>query len=272
MDTVGKTIESLVDYEHFRVIRRGHPTYVRPFPISVDYEQIGKDVRSPEVEKRKVRFQKEMDVDLPGRKLFVGADRIDYMKGIPERLQAFDRMLSRYPETKGKVVLMQLAAPSRTTVAAYRKLNEEIDEIVEEVNERHQTEDWVPVRFLRAHHDYYAVLAACRMADVLFVTSLHDGMNLVAKEFISARTDGDGVLLLSQYTGAAREFADALQINPFDLEQMADAMYAAFLMPEEERRPRMERMRHILEKNDVYEWGGKIFTEVERTLAPEVPP
>src|SRR4030065_910136 len=103
--------------------------------------------------------------------------------------------------------------------------------MVAEVNEWHQTEDWVPVRFLRAHHDYYAVLAACRMADVLLITSLHDGMNLVAKEFLSARTDGDGVLLLSQYTGAAREFADALQINPFDLDQMADAMDAALLMP-----------------------------------------
>jgi trehalose-6-phosphate synthase len=107
------------------------------------------------------------------------------------------------------------------------------------------------------------------MADVLLVTSLHDGMNLVAKEFLSARTDGDGILMLSQYTGAAREFADALQINPFDLDQMADAMYAAFMMPEEERRPRMERMRSILEKNDVYDWGRKIFTEVERTVSPE---
>src|SRR3972149_11846617 len=111
MDTVGKTIESLVDYDPFRLIRRDHPTYVRPFPISVDYEQIGKDVRSPEVEKRKVRFQKEMDVDLRGMKLFVGADRIDYMKGIPERLQAFDRMLSRYPATKGENTLMELGAP-----------------------------------------------------------------------------------------------------------------------------------------------------------------
>jgi trehalose-6-phosphate synthase len=269
LDTVGKAIESLVDYEQFRVIRGGHPTYVRPFPISVDYEQIEKDVHSLEVEKRKIRFLKEMDVDLRGMKLFVGADRVDYTKGIPERLQAFDRMLSRYPETRGKAILMQLAAPSRTTVAAYRKLNEELDEIVGEINERHQTEDWVPVRFLRAHHDYYAVLAACRMADVLLVTSLHDGMNLVAKEFLSARTDGDGILMLSQYTGAAREFADALQINPFDLDQMADAMYAAFMMPEEERRPRMERMRSILEKNDVYDWGRKIFTEVERTVSPE---
>ncbi len=161
--------------------------------------------------------------------------------------------------------MVQLAAPSRTAVAAYRKLNEELDELVEEINWRHQTEEWIPVRFLRAHHDYYAVLAACRMANVLLVTSLHDGMNLVAKEFVSARTDGDGVLLLSQYTGASRELADALHVNPFDLDQMADAMYAAFLMPEEERRQRMERMRNVIEKNDVYQWGANIFLELERT-------
>ena len=269
LDTVGRAIESLVDYEHFRVLRGGHPTYVRPFPISVDFEQIGRDVASAETEKRKNRFLKELDTDLSGLKVFVGADRIDYTKGILERLQAFDLMLARYPETRTKAILVQLAAPSRTSVAAYRKLNEELDELVYQINWRHQTEDWVPIRFLRAHHDYYSVLAACRMANVLLVTSLHDGMNLVAKEFVSARTDGDGILLLSQYAGASREFSDALQVNPFDLDQMADAMYAGFHMGEDERRQRMERMRAILQKNNVYHWGANIFREVERTILLE---
>ena len=150
-----------------------------------------------------------------------------------------------------------------------KSVHTEIDELVLEINSRHQTEDWVPIRFLRAHHDYYAVLAACRMANVVIVTSLHDGMNLVAKEFVSARSDRDGILMLSQYTGAARELADALQVNPFDLDQMADAMYAAFQMPEEERRQRMERMRSVLETNDVYQWGYNIFKEVERNFSPE---
>lgn len=269
LETVGRAMESLVDYENFRIFRGGHPTYVRPFPISVDYEQIQKDVDSPEAEKRKRRFLKELEGEILNTTLYVGADRIDYTKGIPERFKAFDLMLSRYPDTRTKVTLLQLAAPSRTAIAAYRKLNEELDELTEEINWRHQTEEWVPIRFLRDHHDYYAVLAACRMANVLLVTSLHDGMNLVAKEFISSRSDGDGVLLLSQYTGASREFPDAVQVNPFDLDQMADAMYAAFLMPEEERRQRMERMRSILEKNNVYQWGENIFSEVERTPSLE---
>lgn len=272
LETVGRAIESLVDYEHFRVLRGGHPTYVRPFPISVDFDQIGQDVETAEVERRRARFFKELEGETAGVQLFVGADRVDYTKGIPERLLAFDLMLTRYPETRTKAILVQLAAPSRIGVATYRKLNEEIDELVEEINSRHQTEEWVPIRFLRAHHDYYAVLAACRMANVALVTSLHDGMNLVAKEFVSARTDGDGVLLLSQYTGASREFAEALQVNPFDLDQMADAMYAAFQMPGEERRLRMARMRDVVRTNDVYQWGHNIFLEAERTVSPEGSP
>jgi trehalose 6-phosphate synthase len=125
------------------------------------------------------------------------------------------------------------------------------------------SEDWAPVRLLRAHHDYYDVLAAHRLADVLLVTSLHDGMNLVAKEFIAARSDNDGVLLLSQYTGAAREFTDAVLVNPFDPDQLADALYDAYIMPETERTQRMRRMRPLLAKNTIYNWGAKFFETLE---------
>ena len=219
--------------------------------------------------------------------LRLGIDRLDYTKGIPERFNAFDKMLERHPELKGKVCLVQLAAPSRTSVAAYRELNRELDALVKSINRRHGeggapsggffeglrrllggggagAKGWVPIRFLRAQHDYYAVLAACRMARVALVTSLHDGMNLVAKEFVSARTDGDGILILSEYTGAARELVDALLVNPFDTDRLTDVMHAACVMSEEERRQRMERMRAQVEKNDVYRWGAAIFEEAER--------
>lgn len=136
LETVGRAIESLVDYEHFRIFRGGHPTYVRPFPISVDYDQIGKDVDSPEVAKRRNRFLKELEEDVQDTTIFVGADRIDYTKGIIERIRAFDLMLSRYDDTRKKVTLVQLAAPSRIAVAAYRQLNEELNEEVEQVNAR----------------------------------------------------------------------------------------------------------------------------------------
>jgi len=296
LETVDRGIESRVDYEHFCAYRGGRPTYVRAFPISVDFAQIGRDAESPEAGRRLAEFTKAIGGD--GRRettLFVGVDRIDYTKGIPERLRAFDRMLTLHPDLKGKVCLVQLAAPSRTRVAAYRDLNRELDVLVERINRRHQVEGsiparllrglgrllggglgpvegWVPVRFLRAHHDYYAVLAACRMARVALVTPLHDGMNLVAKEFVSARTDGDGILILSEYAGAARELVDALLVNPFDIDRMTDVMHEACVMPEADRRRRMERMRAQVEKNDVYRWGTGILEEAERIRALEKTP
>lgn len=264
LDTVDRSIEARVDYEHFRVFRGGRPTHIRPFPISVDFEQIGLDAESPLVTKRQEQFMRDLGETVSGTNLFVGADRIDYTKGILERLKGFELMLQRHPELCGKVAFVQLAAPSRTHIETYRQLNDEIDDLVDEINWRSCTDEWAPVHFLRAHHDYHNVLAAYRMADILLVTSLHDGMNLVAKEFIAVRTDGNGVLILSQYTGAARELPDALQVNPFDIDQLADTMYQAFTMSESERKQRMSRMRAQVEKNSVYDWGYKIFEEVEK--------
>lgn len=263
MDTVDRGIEAKVDYEQFRIFRGGRPTHVRAFPISVDFHQIGKDVKSQQVEERRQSFIQELGEGVLKTKIFVGADRIDYTKGIPERMKAFDLMLNAHPELREQVSLLQLAAPSRTHIEEYRDINEELDDLVDEVNWRHQTEDWMPIRFLRAHHDYHAVLASYRLADALMVTSLHDGMNLVAKEFISARTDGDGVLLLSQYTGAARELADALLVNPYDIDELADAMHAACVMPEKERKVRMKRMRSQVQRHTVFDWGARIFEELE---------
>lgn len=263
LDTVDRTIEARVDYERFRVFRGGRPTHVRPFPISIDFHQIGADAQAPAVIQRQEALTKELGDLAANTTLCVGADHIDYTKGIPERLKAFELMLQRHPEMQGKVVFVQLAAPSRTHIEKYRDLNDQLDDLVDDINWRLCTDDWVPVRFLRGHHDYYSVLAAYRMADVLLVTSLHDGMNLVAKEFIASRTDGDGVLILSEYTGAAREIADALLVNPYDMEALADALFRACTMSEAERRQRMERMRLQIEKNTIYDWAGKIFEEIK---------
>ncbi len=269
LDTVDRGIEARVDYEHFRIFRGGRPTCVRPFPISVDFEQIAADAKSPLVTARKKRLLKALGEATYKTRLFVGADRIDYTKGIPERLRAFSLMLQRHPELHGKVTLVQLAAPSRTHIETYRNLNDELDDLVDEINWQHMSEDWAPIRLMRAHHDYYDVLAAHRMADVLLVTSLHDGMNLVAKEFIAARSDNDGVLVLSQYTGVAREFPDAVMVNPFDPDQLADALYDAYMMPEIERTQRMRRMRPLLAKNTIFDWGAKIFETLEGLPACE---
>ncbi len=264
LDTVDRGIEARVNYEHFKVFRGGRPTYVRPFPISVDFAQIGIDSDSSRVKKIQEGFFKELGEEILQTRLYVGVDRIDYTKGIPERLQGFSLMLRRHPELRSKVTLLQLGVPSRTHIEDYRKTNDIIEDLVDEINWEHQTEEWSPIQFLKGSHDYYTVLAAYRIANVLLVTSLHDGMNLVAKEFISARTDGDGVLLLSQYTGAAREFSEALLVNPFDIDQLADVMYDAFLMPEDERKQRMQRMRMQVESNNIYHWGMRIFEEINK--------
>jgi len=266
MDTVDRGIEAKVDYESYRIFRGGHPTYVRPFPISVDFHQIGKDAVSSQVEEKRQSFIREVNGKILETKIFVGADRLDYTKGIPERMKGFDLMLKLHPELREKVTLLQLTAPSRTHIGEYRDIDDELEDLVDEINWRHQTEDWTPIHYLRAHHDYTSVLASYRMADVLMVTSLHDGMNLVAKEFISAKTEGDGILLLSEYTGAARELQDALLVNPYDIDQVADAMYEAYRMTEKERRKRLKRLRKQVQMNTVYDWCGKIFEELEKIL------
>jgi len=266
MDTV-RGIEALVDYEHFRIQRGGHSTYIRAFPISVDFQQIGRDAASPKVLEDRQQFIRQLGEEVLQTKLYVGVDRLDYTKGIPERIQGFDILLKRHPELLGKVTLLQLAAPSRTHLEVYRSASDDLDQMVDEINWRHQTDGWVPIRFLRAHHDYYSVLAAYGMADVVMVTSLHDGMNLVAKEFVSARTDEEGILLLSKYTGASRELPDAILVNPFDADEVADAMYVAFHMPQKERRQRMRRLRRNVRRNTIFDWGQKVFEELE-TIVP----
>ena len=263
-DTVDQRLESRIDREQFCVIRGGRPTYIRPFPISVDFDQIQLDVASERVAMRANELLSETSIPGTNQIILVGVDRLDYTKGILERLRAFDLLLTENPDFKEHVTMLQFAAPSRTVVEAYRRLNEEAEALVADINYRHETNQWTPIYLLRAQHDYISVLAAYRLARVLMVTSLHDGMNLVAKEFVASRSDGDGILLLSQYTGAAKELLDALQVNPFDIDEMAGALKQAITMEEPDRRLRMGRMREVVRNNNVYDWGKKIFSEVRR--------
>ncbi|MEW5702106.1 MAG: trehalose-6-phosphate synthase [Candidatus Zixiibacteriota bacterium] len=264
LDTVDRGIEAKVDYENFSVVRGGRSTVVRPFPISVDLDQIHEDAQSAATLRRLSELQSNHDLETGRVAYFVGMDRIDYTKGILERLQAFELLLRRSPKLRGTTSFLQFAAPSRTQVGAYQKLNEQVVALVEEINNRHQRDDWLPVHLLRAHHDYDTVLAAYHMADVLAVTSLHDGMNLVAKEFVSSRWDNRGVLMLSRFTGAARELDSALLINPYDIDELADSMQQALQMNREEAVTRMEKMREAVRDHDIYAWGERIFYELKR--------
>ena len=195
-------------------------------------------------------------------KILLGLDRIDYTKGIPERLLAIDRLFEKHPDLKEKIVFIQIGVISRIHIPRYRQLNDEINALVEDINWKHSTDDWDPVIMAKHHLSYKELLAFYKMCDVCIVSSLHDGMNLVAKEFISSRTDEDAALILSQFTGAARELDDAVLINPYDREHFCDSIYKALNFTKEERRKRMKKMRQIVKRNNIYRWAGKLLSEL----------
>ena len=194
----------------------------------------------------------------------MGVDRVDYTKGIPERFAAVDRLLDRHPELKGTFSFVQIGAPSRVHIPAYRRLNDELDAQVDKINWRHGQNGWRPIVFLNSHRGPEYIYFLYRMAAGCVVSSLHDGMNLVAKEFVAARCDEQGVLVLSQFTGAARELTDAVSINPYAVDDFADALYHALTMPPDEQSRRMCRMRKHIQDNNVYRWAGTLLSEVAK--------
>jgi trehalose 6-phosphate synthase len=193
--------------------------------------------------------------------LGVGIDRLDYTKGIEERLSAVDELLTRHPEFRGRFSFAQLAAPSRTKIDRYRELNERIEALAEKINAKWSEGDYRPIVLLRSHHEPTTVFRYYRAADLCYVSSLHDGMNLVAKEFVAARDDEGGVLLLSQFTGAARDLTEALIVNPYDVRQASEALAAALRMPPEEQRERMKSMRRVVSEFNVYRWAGRMLVD-----------
>ena len=253
-------MESRIDREKDSVTYQNHETFVRSLPISVDFQAIS-DASAVDTMKERRQVLAE-ELGLAGKKLIIGVDRLDYTKGIPERLRAIDRFLKKYPEYKEKFVFFQLGQISRIHIAKYKQLNDEVNALVEEINWEHSQGSWVPVILTRAYMPYEDILALYGLADICVVSSLHDGMNLVAKEFAAARPDLDGVLLLSQFTGAARELEDAVQINPFDPESFADAIHHAFSMPKEEKQKRMQKMRDVISRNNIYRWAGKVLSQL----------
>jgi trehalose 6-phosphate synthase len=199
----------------------------------------------------------------------VGIERLDYTKGIPQRLHAVDRLMEARPDLRRRFVFVQVAAPSRSHIPEYQKIEDEVEGLAEAINFRWKDRRWRPILFLKEHHGPADMAALHRLARFCVVSSLHDGMNLVAKEFVASRTDGDGVLILSRFTGSARELTDALQVNPFAVHELTDAMAQAADMPADERQRRMRRMRDHLERHNVFRWGGKVLSELLRFDFPE---
>jgi trehalose 6-phosphate synthase len=269
LDTVDRMVEARLDWDHFSVELKGHATMIRPFPISVEsWSERGVpqgDELAAQIAQLKERHS------LEGVRIAVGVDRIDYTKGLPERFRAIARFLEKYPQHRERFTFVQLGAPSRTHIPRYRSLVGELETLADEINWKFQTERWKPIRFLAAHHDASTVHAFLTMADLCVVSSLHDGMNLVAKEYVAAKAPGAGMLVLSEFAGAARELSDAMIVNPYDTEQFADAIRYAVEMSDDERHDRMQRMQSTVEENNVYRWAGNLLAELMAARTRQTP-
>ena len=243
----------------------GHTTFVKPFPISVDF--------SPEVFATEFPSKEELfkNLGVKATLMGLGVDRVDYTKGIPERFRAVERFLEKNPEYLGMFTFVQIGAPSREHIKRYHDLLAEVEAEADRVNWKFQAKGWRPIVFIRRHLSHEEIEPYYRRADVCVVNALHDGMNLVAKEFIVSREDERGALILSTFTGAARELRDALLINPYDIEQTADMVKAALEMDTEDQKLRMIRMRNAVRENNIYKWAADIITDLTQIRSEQKP-
>ncbi len=258
IESVDRFLESRIDYEHFTINREEHTTFIKPFPISINFESANEIVSKVEESKGMLLKNYGIQAEFLG----VGVDRLDYTKGILERFRAIESLMELDKSYIGKFTFVELGAPSRTMIPKYKEFIDEIVKEVERINTKFKTKNWQPILLLMKHHSHKDIMPFYKAADVCMVTSLHDGMNLVAKEFISARQDNQGVLILSQFTGAARELQDALIVNPYDVGQTSNAIKCALEMPKEDQEKRMKQMREVVKSNNIYRWAGEIVGQL----------
>jgi trehalose 6-phosphate synthase len=269
LDTVDSAIEARVDRERFEVTRNGKITTVRPFPVSIDFDTYMRAAQDEEVKREQSRWRSELN--LKGAELLgVGVDRIDYTKGIAERFRAVERLLGKHPEYREWFVFVQIGVPSRIRIRQYKQLEEELEALAAEINWKWTGKSSRPIVFITEHHNRSQLIALNKLSRFCVVSSLHDGMNLVAKEYVASRPDADGVLILSEFAGASRELTDALLVNPFNEEELADAMKEALEMPLDERKRRMQRMQAVVAENNIYRWAGKIVSTALKLEATPV--
>jgi trehalose 6-phosphate synthase len=279
LETVDRVLEARTDWEQFSIRRRDHVSLVRPFPISVAWDEHGRDAevdgaieaaddyrkaaeRAEAEESAQLHGELHRELGVDGLQMIVGVDRMDYTKGIVERLLAVEYLLDEHPWYLERIVFVQIAAPSRTRIPSYAGLRAQVEETVERVNQKFERTGWKPVILIERQCSHDEVARYYREGSICLVTSLHDGMNLVAKEYISARKDCDGVLILSRFAGAAQELRDALLVNPYDVEQVGEALKTGLDMSPGERRLRMERLRHQVKEHNVYRWAANVLTDV----------
>src|SRR5713101_943666 len=259
--TVDRALEALTDWDRFEIYRQGRVTRVRPYPISVAAPLNGETphpLRSSGEERAALCEELGIEASLLG----VGVDRVDYTKGILERFRGIELFLENYPAYLQRFSFVQIGAPSRTKIERYQKLLDEVSAEADRINARFQAGRWKPIVFLKRHHSHEEIARFYRAASFCLITPLHDGMNLVAKEFIASRSDDGGVLILSSFAGAAHELSDALLVNPYDVQQLAGAILRALEMPAEEQSARMQRMRITVREHNVYRWAANLLSDL----------
>jgi trehalose 6-phosphate synthase len=260
LETVDASLESRIDWERFAVQRNGHLTQVKPYPISIAFPN--HPVVAEKSPPSKDALLKELGI---ASEFFgIGVDRIDYTKGITERFRGVEKFFEKFPNYLGKFTLVEIGSPSRTHIKRYHDLAMELEAEAERINWKFKTKEWKPIVYIEKHHTHEEIAPFYKTADMCLVTSLHDGMNLVAKEFVASRDDERGTLILSRFTGAARELRDALLVNPYDSEQLADSIRFAIEMPPSEQIRRMQAMRQTLAEQNVYAWAGKLIEDLSK--------
>ncbi len=260
IDTVRRELEARINLEKFAVTRNNHDSFIKPFPISIAFYND---------KERKYKFEfatkKEVilkDLNINAEYIGLGVDRLDYTKGIIERLKSVESFLIKYPEYVGKFTFIQISAPSRSGIKKYDEFGREVIAEIERINNSLKTKNWKPIIYLKRHHSQAELDIFYRMANVFVVTSLHDGMNLIAKEFVAARNDERGVLILSKFAGAAAELSQAFIVNPYNIEGVADAMKKGLEMNPAEQEMRMRKMRKVIKDHNVYRWSAEILKTV----------
>jgi trehalose-6-phosphate synthase len=262
LDSVDRFVECQIDHEHMTVTLQGHVCRVAPYPISIEWPPRWL-ARLPDVAacRATVHERHRIGADVI---IGLGVERWDFTKGIIERFQALESLLDKNPRHRGRICLLQVAAPSRGQLPAYQSLQQHTYGEVERINAKFAEGEWRPIILIDEHQEPLRIYELYRAADFCLVNSLHDGMNLVAKEFVAARDDEDGVLILSTFAGASRELAEAVLINPFDVTETAEAMQIAMRMGRDERRNRMRLMRRTVKENNVYRWAGRMLMDAAR--------
>jgi trehalose-6-phosphate synthase len=273
--TVDRALEALTEWDHFAVNRQGHVTRVRPYPISVAFPEnlhTANESRSAGAERSALCAEMGIEASLLG----IGVDRVDYTKGILERFRGIELFFELNPAYQQRFTFVQIGAPSRTDIERYKNFLDEVSAEAERINARFQTSRWKPIVLLKKHHSHEEIARYFRAASLCMVTSLHDGMNLVSKEFVASRDDERGALILSTFAGASHELSDALLVNPYDVSQLADTIHRALEMSEKEQATAMGRMRDKVREHNIYRWAAHLLSDlteirVESTERVEAP-